>query len=134
MKTEVIWLVVTILAAIYVMRQTSVVDEIARAIAKAEGFYVPGSKPQRYNNPGALIDPTTGDLKRFATVEEGWDALRKYIRERILSRSGPYASAKTIYDVARIYTGGDKPEAWAAIVAGELGKRPSDWFVGGVSA
>lgn len=59
------------------------------AIAREEGFYQDGSRPQRNNNPGDLVYApesihfgATGSDGRFAifpTVEMGWDALRRWL-------------------------------------------------------
>src|SRR5688572_30319331 len=52
----------------------------AQAIARAEGFYVPGSIPQRANNPGNIkvlgwTGPRLADIPVFDSVEQGWTAL-----------------------------------------------------------
>ncbi len=96
------------------------IEDIAQAIAKAEGFYVEGSLPQRRNNPGSL--KLSGDsLTGFPSVEDGWNALRKQIRIILDGRSSFYKSDMTIEQIALIWTGNDNPEAWARIVSGELG-------------
>lgn len=71
-----------------------------------EGFYVPGSKPSRFNNPGDLrhapgmshdgLGPN--DVGFFKTPEEGWAALerqlglyaaRGYTLEQLVSAYAP---------------------------------------------
>jgi hypothetical protein len=62
-----------------------------QAIAKEEGFYVNGSRPQRDNNPGDIVygrftkaHGATGGDPRFAifpTVDLGWQALRILLNE-----------------------------------------------------
>jgi len=93
----------------------------ARAIAKAEGYYVPGSLPQRLNNPGSLKDPATGRLRQFPTPANGWAALLTQLRLVLTGRSRYYRPDMTLAEFARVYSGGDKPDAWARIVATELG-------------
>ncbi len=102
----------------------TVVDRIARAIARAEGYFVPGSLPNRLNNPGSLKDPNTGKLRAFPTIEEGWAALKHQVARMLEGTSAFYKPSMTIAQIAAIYTGGDKPDAWARIVASELGVSP----------
>lgn len=61
----------------------------SEAIAREEGFYTNGSRPQRNNNPGDLLwgdeaqrfGATHGDphFAVFPDVETGWDALKKWL-------------------------------------------------------
>jgi hypothetical protein len=100
-------------------------EKIAYAIAVAEGFFVAGSLPQRRNNPGSLKG-SDGQLRTFSTVEEGWTALKRQIRLILSDASRYYKSTMSVWEIAAIWTGGDKPEAWAGIVAGRLGIAPSE--------
>jgi hypothetical protein len=63
------------------------VDKIAEAIARMEGFYKPGSLAQRNNNPGNLRSwgsrPVSGGYAVFETPEAGWAALKQQIRRNI---------------------------------------------------
>jgi len=63
------------------------IDKIALAIAKMEGFFKPGSLAQRNNNPGNLRSwgnrPVVGGYAKFDTPEEGWAALKQQIRRNI---------------------------------------------------
>jgi len=93
----------------------------ARAIARAEGYYVPGSLPQRLNNPGSLKDAATGRLRAFESPLQGWAALLAQLRLVTQGRSAHYRPEMSLRDFARIWTGGDNPEGWAAAVAQELG-------------
>src|SRR5215471_15765462 len=52
---------------------SDVVSRLSEAIARAEGFYVSGSIPQRQNNPGDLT--AGGTIMTFATAADGWNAL-----------------------------------------------------------
>ena len=95
------------------------VEELAQAIARAEGYYVSGSLPQRRNNPGALkLDGN--EITQFATPSEGWAALHRQLEKILNGESAFYTPDMSIRQVAEIWTGGDKPDAWARIVAGEL--------------
>jgi hypothetical protein len=112
------------------------IDEIAEAIAEAEGYYAPGehdghSLPWRLNNPGALKKPAleaaslptwqdTG-LVIFPTADMGWAALRHQIRLMLSGDSRIYHPSDTIRTVAAKYTGGDDSEVWGARVAARLG-------------
>lgn len=99
---------------------------MAAAIAKAEGFYVAGSLAERANNPGNLKlgDRGSGTIHGktiFSSVIEGWNALERQIDLMRTGQSAFYNASMTIHQIAVIYTGGDKPDAWARIVAGDLG-------------
>jgi hypothetical protein len=100
------------------------VQAIAKAIATAEGYYVPNSLPRRLNNPGALKDPISGQFRRFDTPEAGWNALYAQVERILNNKSMYYNSNMTIRQIAQIWTGGDKPEAWARIVSSKLGVSP----------
>jgi hypothetical protein len=106
------------------------IDKLADAFAFAEGFYVNGSRPQRNNNPGdltrALGFPTIGmdDMYViFATVTDGWNALKKLIELMLTNQSTIYTSNMTIYEVAQYYTTTQQTE-WATNVALRLGVSP----------
>ena len=98
------------------------VQRIAEAIALAEGFYAPGSLPQRRNNPGDI--KVNGVIATYESEADGWEALRNQIRLILENRSGIYTSDMSIYEVAELYTGGDNPSAWAHIVSAQLGVSP----------
>lgn len=98
-------------------------EKIAQAIARAEGWYVPGSLPRRLNNPGSL--KLDGDnLTRFGTVQQGWNALYHQVELMVTARSAHYHPGMTWREIARIYTGGDRPDAWAQNVAIALAVSP----------
>lgn len=105
----------------------SLVQAIARAIARAEGFFSgPTALPVRANNPGNLKlgdagQGTIGGKTIFATIEDGWAALYKQIRLMLTGASAYYHPGMTIAQVAKIYTGGDNALAWAKNVAISLG-------------
>lgn len=106
-------------------------ENLARAIATLEGFYKPGSVPQRLNNPGDLIfvgqknatahaivgkDGKTRVYCQFATVEEGWEALRRQIR--LDARRG-LTLIQFIHKYAPASDAND-PKSYAAFVARRL--------------
>ena len=101
----------------------SLARRIAEAIARAEGYYVLGSLPSRLNNPGSLKG-STGSLRWFSTPAEGWRALEDQVRRMLAGTSMWYKPSMTIREVAKIYTGGDKPDAWASIVSKQLKVTP----------
>lgn len=99
---------------------------IAQAIAKAEGFYAGNTLPRRMNNPGSIT--SGGQLVQYASEQDGWNALYALI-ERILSgESAYYTPDMSVLQVAHVYTGEDKPEAWARIVAEQLGVSVNEPF------
>lgn len=99
---------------------------LAQAIAKAEGFGVPGALPTRCNNPGDL---EVGDVGKgieqgktiFPTEQAGWNALEHQVDLMLNGHSHVYKPSMTFLQVAQLYTGGDASPAWAQIVAQKLG-------------
>lgn len=63
------------------------IDQIAQAIARMEGYFTPGTIAQRNNNPGNLrrwgSRPVVNGYAKFETPEEGWAALRQQIQKNI---------------------------------------------------
>lgn len=98
----------------------SLLQKIANAIATAEGFFVAGSKPQRHNNPGDLLD-SAGNNIVFASLDDGWAALKHQIRLMLTGQSRIYIPSMTIGDIGLLYTGNDHPDSWANAVAESLG-------------
>lgn len=104
----------------------SFVNALARAIAHAEGFYVPGARPARDHNPGDLSDSylsvgKDGPLSIYPDDQAGWDALTFKLDNILQGRSNVYSPDMAIIDFAVTWTGGDNPSAWAANVAAKLG-------------
>jgi hypothetical protein len=104
-----------------------VTDKFARAIAKAEGFYVSGSRPARNHNPGNMTVDLTGkavgrddSFVVYATDEDGWDNLRKQVWLMFSGGSSIYGPFMTIAEVASLYTTTQRTE-WANNVAAALG-------------
>jgi hypothetical protein len=111
------------------------VTRMAQAIAKAEGFGPPNNLPTRINNPGDLElgDQGNGvDQEKtiFKTEQDGWDALEGQVRWMLTGNSHVYSLTDTILQVAERYTGYDDADAWASIVARELGITISTTLAG----
>lgn len=101
--------------------------KMATAIAKAEGFFIPGSLPARCHNPGDLKLGTVGlgdehGKTIFPDDNAGWMALRHQC-DLILSGTSHagYKLSDTWWQVAHRYTGNDGAEGWAHTVSKELG-------------
>lgn len=97
----------------------------AEAIAKQEGFYVPGSVPQRAHNPGDLKIPGQPTLPgtsitMFQTDTDGWNALYKQLNLILTGRSSHYDLDMTIADMSRVWTT-TQQGPWASNVASYLG-------------
>lgn len=116
------------------------IDRIADAIARQEGFYVAGSRPARDNNPGNLtLDlgagaPAVGmdgSLVIFATAGDGWANLQQEVRGWFNGSSSIYSAGMTIAQIASKYTATQVDE-WAANVASFLGVTP-DTVIGTLS-
>ena len=100
-----------------------VVVLFAEAIATAEGFYVPGSKSQRQNNPGNLS--AGGSTLVFSDPNAGWQALYTQVNLMFSGGSAYYNPNMTIQQVGYIYADGlHDPQGaanWSGNVASELG-------------
>lgn len=104
----------------YLIGPTRKIIRIAAAIAKAEGYGVPGAIPTRQNNPGNIRDQT-GQIATYSTPEEGWQALYRQVLLMLTGESRYYRPEMTIAEIARIYTGEPTYMNWAVNVARELG-------------
>jgi hypothetical protein len=110
-------------------------QELAVAIARAEGFFVAGSLPQRSNNPGdmelgnngwGLIDAKTvyGKADWNADLDDktdGCSALRRECAAILTGASAVYNMNDTFVILADKWTGGDSPETWLSAVIDHLG-------------
>lgn len=113
---------------------------VCRAIALAEGAGVPGSAPDRYNNPGdlskgdehgqAVSSYTTlqdgENLIVFASKEAGWNALYTKIANIVSGASSTYAPSMSWRQIAQKYAG--NASAWLSNVTTALGVAPDDTF------
>lgn len=106
------------------------IKAFAGAIARAEGFTVPGSIPAKANNPGDLVrgDQGLGTLGAakitiYQTLAEGWEALDLQVAKMFTNTSHVYRSSMTIEEVANHYTTTQQSE-WAQNVAEALHVSP----------
>lgn len=107
------------------------VQALARAIATAEGFFVPGSIPARAHNPGNLVipgwtGPTLGAerISVFDSDDEGWSRLYRQIGLIVSGQSRVYTLDMTIAQMGNAWAPGGNaniPGAWATNVARVLG-------------
>jgi hypothetical protein len=123
MKWEAAAVMGAIALGAWMMNPTRKIKRIAEAIAKAEGYGVPGATPTVRNNPGDLKGPD-GEIRWFATAEEGWNALYRQVAMMFTGESRYYRPDMTIAEIARIYTGESTYMNWANNVARFLGVTP----------
>jgi hypothetical protein len=90
---------------------------LAKGIARAEGFYVAGSLPNRSHNPGDLTKSfgfsVSGVANRegvliFATTEDGWQALYKQLQLIYSGGSRSFSTGMSVADFAAQWTQGKK--------------------------
>jgi hypothetical protein len=138
-----------VLAAIYVTRPKGTVTTdyvwridptaypesikaFARAIARAEGFYVPNSVPQRARNPGNLKmpnwqGPTINGISVFENVDQGWAALYRQLGLIVSGDSRHYTLDMTIAEMGETWTATvHEQAAWARNVAAAAGASVTD--------
>jgi hypothetical protein len=123
MKWETAAIVGAIALGAWMMNPTRKIKRIAEAIAKAEGYGVPGAIPTVRNNPGNLKG-ADGQIRWFSTPEEGWSALYRQVTMMFTGESRYYRPDMTIAEIARIYTGEAAYMNWANNVARFLGVTP----------
>jgi hypothetical protein len=113
------------------------VVQLAQAIARAEGFGVPGAIPTRGNNPGDLTRAfgfqTAGTLNKegvlqFVNLADGWNALYAIVAYWLGGSDSLYPLSLTIEQVAGNYVDGPNAagfstgaENWSNSVANSLG-------------
>lgn len=108
------------------MFMTGAIDKLSKAIAKAEGFYVPGSRPARNHNPGNmtmdLIRKSTGKDGPFVVYANDADGFENLRRQLWLAWGGSayYNPSMTISEFASVWTATQQVE-WARNVAASLG-------------
>lgn len=122
----VVWNSLTINGNVTVLPQANV-QRIAQAIAFAEGFYVPGSRPARNHNPGDMTADLIGKAVGmdgafvvYATDDDGWNNLYTQIQKWLNGSSSHANSGSTITQISDFYTTTDQT-AWATQVANQLG-------------
>jgi len=116
------------------------VDQLAQAIATAEGFFNPDPNviPRRAHNPGNLTKSfgftTLGTANSegvliFSSDDDGWSALKGQATGMLTGGSHVYSPTMTLAQIARIYTGGDQSGFWATNAARVLGISPDQTLV-----
>lgn len=131
MKT---WQYLTIGAVILALSKTAGtsadarVVRMAQAIARAEGYGVPGAIPTLRNNPGNIRSTTQPyEIRSYPSIQDGWEALYRQVA-RMLSGSSLYPATWTIEQVAQRYTGEATYMNWARNVASFLGVSTTTVF------
>jgi hypothetical protein len=106
----------------------SLVEAIAQAIAKEEGFYVPGSIAQRNHNPGNLRSWGSAPIvSGYAVAPDdatGWSWLYSQVQTNIgrgLTLNEFFAGKPGVYDGYAPSADKNRPYAYAAFVAGQVG-------------
>lgn len=97
----------------------------AEGIARAEGFYVSGSIPNRAKNPGAIKVPgwtgaNLNGISVFDSVDQGWAQLYRQLWAIVTGSSGVYNLDMSIADMGDRYEA-DPGDAWSVNVASYLG-------------
>jgi len=109
------------------------IDALAAAIAHAEGYYLPLSRPNRNNNPGDITDTGVGEVGKdsggldiFPDSNTGWNALYHKLSNIMNGGSNTYSPIMSITNFAYTWTGGDiingngATANWASTVASKL--------------
>jgi hypothetical protein len=103
------------------------VKKLAQAIASAEGFFSPGSRPARNHNPGDMTRDliakavgVDGPFVVYATDADGWANLYAQINLWLSGHSEYADPSSSIADLATFYTT-TQQSAWAVNVANHLG-------------
>lgn len=101
--------------------------KLAEAIARAEGFYVAGSRPARNHNPGDMTADLIGrsigkdgSFVQYSNDGDGWLNLYAQINAWLNGTSKHATAQSTIADIANFYTDTER-EIWANNVANYLG-------------
>jgi hypothetical protein len=117
------------------MSLTKLIDALAVGIARAEGYFVRGSLPNRNNNPGDLRD-TSGKLYpkypkdrqgyvQFPDTATGWQALKNDLRIKLTGKSKTGFIPGWTFDQFADLWASTSPEnqrrAWARTVASAVG-------------
>lgn len=107
------------------------IDALMQAIATAEGSLE--AHPD-WNNPGDLtrdfgfnsLGPQNSDgVLAFATLNDGWGALRAQLELIASGGSRVYSTSDTILSMGHKWAGISQGTAWASNVAAALGVDPS---------
>ena len=114
-------------------------QQLAAAIAQAEGFGIEGAIPTLANNPGDLVRGDQGHgtigsgITVYGSVEEGWNALYHELGLIFSGTSKVYNTAMSFAEMAAHWTL-TETGAWANNVASYVGASVNDslasWFKG----
>lgn len=106
----------------------SLIDDLAGAIARFEGFYSGGSLAARNNNPGNLRSwgnyPVVDGYVQFPDAETGWAALRSQVQRNIgrgLNLLEFFGGKIGVYPGYAPAADGNRPRTYAQTVARWLG-------------
>jgi hypothetical protein len=113
-------------------------QQLAAAIAQAEGFGIEGAIPTLANNPGDLVLGDKGygtmgaaGITVFASAQDGWNALYHELNLIFSGTSHVYTTAMTFAQVAAHWTQ-TEVGSWAHNVATYVGASVNDslaaWF------
>ena len=111
---------------------------LANAIAKAEGYGIPGAIPTVANNPGDLKKGDVGygtinGITKYANVQDGWNALYAQLQLIVDGRSTRYKVTDTLRKMGQVWTATVSEQgAWSKNVAAALGVTP-DATIGDVT-
>lgn len=110
----------------------ALVEDLAQAIARFEGFFQQNSLAGRNNNPGNLRSwgnlPTSGGYAVFPTPEAGWAALRRQVELNIgrgLTLQEFFGGKPGVYPGYAPSADANDPANYAAVVAGWLSIDPA---------
>jgi hypothetical protein len=126
-------LVVLFIGAFYLLTKNAQFDPkiqaIAKAIAKAEGFGIPGAIPTVSHNPGNLKLGDTGNGTNqgktiFPDDATGWQALYHQVGLMISGQSDYYGPGDTWRDIAGTWVGTPDANNWMLTVTRELSVGP----------
>ena len=115
------------------MQKEVLVQKFAEAIARQEGFYSPGKRAARNNNPGNLRPYNkeqardADGFRTFGKPEWGWDALRMQIWRNIkreLTFLEFFAGKTGIYKGFSPSADGNRPVEYAKAVVASIGLEP----------
>lgn len=107
--------------------------DVAQAIGHAEGYYSPGSRSQRNNNPGDLtigdehgqaVSGYDGPFIIFSSVDAGFQALTIKLQNILNGRSSHYSPGMSWQQIGMVWADGDSN--WGTNVAAALGVSPND--------
>lgn len=117
------------------------IQELAKAIAFAEGFGKPGAVPTTFNNPGDLGPGDLGTsypaekkggsyVSKLPSADVGWQPLYDKLTNIFNARSSVYNPGMTIREMGKKYAGDS--ESWSKNVASYLGITPdttlAEWW------